>query len=346
MSYKADVYKIFIASPSDTVEERAAVSKVINEWNIIHSENQGIILRDIFAEQNAYADSGKHPQKIINEQLVENSDLLVAIFKMKFGSPTDTHESGTAEEIDLAFKMKKHVMLFFCDGDMPIKEYPQHSADIQKINELKAKYSNKTYYQTYKSFEDFESKFSINLSKFINDYFIPSVKESQDKSKQAHDTHNIDITVDYSTFSNGLDSHKDTDELQKIIDSPQTFHIEIYKHTYKETYDRYTDKVKTQLREKYASEDKSLIDIFPFIAKDANAIKTRDLLSFNNSIIRSVIGRHKTSTNGLFIDNDIARDIVGEMMMQGLLKRDEQNMFVITDLGYRLYKKITELSNS
>lgn len=147
-------------------------------------------------------------------------------------------------------------------------------------------------------------------------------------------------------LSNKLDNHTEADELQKIIDSPQTFHIDIYEYNYIETYDIMNGMSKTKLRQKYASEDKALIDIFPFIAKDANAIKTKNILSFNNSIIRSVIGRHKTSTSGLSIDDDIARDVVGEMMMQGLLKRDEQNMFVVTDLGYRLYKKITATRNS
>lgn len=147
-------------------------------------------------------------------------------------------------------------------------------------------------------------------------------------------------------LSNKLDNHTEADELQKIIDSSQTFHIDVYEYNYIHTYDIMTGTTKTKIRQKYASEDKLLIDIFPFIAKDANAIKTRNLLSFSNSIIRSVIGRHQTSSGGLFIDDDITRDVVGEIMMLGLLKRDEQNMLVVTELGYRLYRKITESSNS
>ena len=325
MPYKADVYKIFIASPSDTAKERAAVSKVINEWNIIHSENQGIILRDIFAEQNAYADSGKHPQKIINEQLVENSDLLVAIFKMKFGSQTDTHESGTAEEIDLAFKMKKHVMLFFYVENSSAEKSTRHSTDIQKINELKAKYSNKAYYQTYTSLKDFESKFSINLSKFINDYFYDGMPHHSDKE---------DLT----------------EKIQEIIAKPKLFRIDIFSYPNTngyadDTYDIYDDHTTPQssltddFSRPYCSAEKSLVEIFPLVSDEVCANTATGAGVFENAIIRAAIGNTPISLSNLFLGDGIADNIIGYMIKNQLLKRD-CGTIVLTEFGRALSEYI------
>lgn len=319
MSYKADVYKIFIASPSDTAEERAAVSKFINEWNIIHSENKGIILRDIFAEQNAYADSGKHPQKIINEQLVENSDLLVAIFKMKFGSPTDTHESGTAEEIDLAFKMEKHVMLFFFhDENMSMKEYTQHKADIQKINELKAKYSDKTYYQTYNSIEDFEIKLRRSLPQLVESQFTghPKNKEIRDWDKK----------------------------IQQIITEPKMFRIDIFSYPNTngyadDTYDVYEDRAPSPAPLEFpllhCSKNKSLLEIFPPVSDAVCANKVKDARELEFAIKHVALGDTSKPLSNFFLNKGVASKIIGYMIKIGLLQRDGDTI-VLTELGRTL----------
>ena len=318
MSYKADVYKIFIASPSDTAEERAAVSKSINEWNIIHSENKGIILRDIFAEQNAYADSGKHPQKIINEQLVENADLLVAIFKMKFGSPTDTHESDTAEEIDLAFKMEKHVMLFFYDGTVSMEESNRYRIDIQKINELKAKYSNKTYYHTYNSIENFETKLSRSLPQLVESQFAGHLKnkESRDWDKK----------------------------IQQIITEPKMFRIDIFSYPNTngyadDTYDIYEDRAPSPAPSEYSrlycSKNKSLLDIFQPVSDEVCANKVMSAGGLEDAIMRVALDNTSMPLSNFFLGEGIASKIIGYMIKIGLLQQD-RDIIVLTELGRTL----------
>jgi hypothetical protein len=45
MSYEARVLKVMIASPGDVSAERQTVRDVLTEWNHIHSEDRGLVLR-------------------------------------------------------------------------------------------------------------------------------------------------------------------------------------------------------------------------------------------------------------------------------------------------------------
>ena len=44
MSYKVRAFKVFIASPSDVLQEREIVRSVISRWNSINSEREKIVL--------------------------------------------------------------------------------------------------------------------------------------------------------------------------------------------------------------------------------------------------------------------------------------------------------------
>lgn len=90
MTYEATAFKIFLASPSDMVDERKIAREVIQEWNFVHSEPTGIVLMPIGWETHAFADFGRAPQEVINAQVLENSDLLVGIFGTRIGTATTT----------------------------------------------------------------------------------------------------------------------------------------------------------------------------------------------------------------------------------------------------------------
>ena len=53
MSYKARVFRVFIASPSDVLLEREITRNVLEQWNSINSEREKIVLVPIGWETNA-----------------------------------------------------------------------------------------------------------------------------------------------------------------------------------------------------------------------------------------------------------------------------------------------------
>lgn len=100
MPYIATVLKVMIASPSDVRQERQAAHALIHEWNAIHSQSRGQVLLPLAWENNSAPALGSRPQDVINRQLTKDSDLRVAMFWTRLGTPTGVAASGTVEEIE------------------------------------------------------------------------------------------------------------------------------------------------------------------------------------------------------------------------------------------------------
>ena len=132
MSYNAKVYNVMIASPGDVVQERQCIRDVIYEWNAIHSQTKPIVLLPIGWETHASPEMGRHPQEIINSQVLEKSDILVGVFWSRIGTPTEESISGSVEEIETHIKSGKLTMLYFSKKDIP-----QASIDHEQLSVLR-----------------------------------------------------------------------------------------------------------------------------------------------------------------------------------------------------------------
>lgn len=165
--YQANVYTMMVASPSDIQKEIKVAFDVLNHWNNLHSEKNKIVLLPLHWSISSYPASGKHPQKLLDKQVVEKSDLLVCIFGTKLGTPTDTEISGTVEEIKEHKKAGKNVMVFFkLSIDNITSVDPQQ---LQKINDFKESIKNDVLWCEFTDTSDFEKKLSDALQLYIND---------------------------------------------------------------------------------------------------------------------------------------------------------------------------------
>jgi hypothetical protein len=136
MSFKAQVYRVFIASPGDLAEERNVAADVVNEWNALHAEAEAIVLLPVKWETHASPRTGVRPQEAINNELVQNSDILVGMFWTKLGTNTGVAESGTVEEIDQFTEAGKPAMLYF--SRRPIDPNAINLAQQKKLRAFKA----------------------------------------------------------------------------------------------------------------------------------------------------------------------------------------------------------------
>jgi hypothetical protein len=119
LSFEANAMIVLIASPSDTAEERAAVSEAIGKWNVSRGERERTVLVPWLYEQHAIPRLGAAAQTIINSQALERSDIVVALFDARLGTATSDAVSGTAEEIIKAEKAGKPVHVYFSTEDVP-----------------------------------------------------------------------------------------------------------------------------------------------------------------------------------------------------------------------------------
>lgn len=147
MSFKADVLRVMIASPSDVSKERNEIEKTIFEWNSLYAENMEIVLLPGRWENDvAPSFNGIEAQQVINEQLVNICDLVIGVFWTRLGTPTLKHSSGTLEEINLFLDQGKEVMIYFVESHIP---NDCDFDEIKKVAMFKSDYGKKGVYATY-----------------------------------------------------------------------------------------------------------------------------------------------------------------------------------------------------
>ena len=122
-----------IASPSDVATERKNIRDVVHEWNAIHSEDQQIVLMPLGWETHASPKMGDSAQNIINKQVLDRCDLLIAVFWTRLGSPTGSSPSGTVDEIEKHLGASKPVMIYFSNA--PVRP---ESVDDEQYAALRA----------------------------------------------------------------------------------------------------------------------------------------------------------------------------------------------------------------
>jgi hypothetical protein len=170
MSYRAKVVKIMIASPSDVAGERQTIRNVIQEWNNTHSEDKNIVLMPVGWESHSAPALGGRPQELINKQVLEGCDLLIAVFWTKIGTPTGKSVSGTVEEIEKHVKAKKPAMIYFSLAPFPLDlvDLDQYKA----LQEFKAELRERGLYAEYTTPDDFREKLSRQLAQTVNRHFV------------------------------------------------------------------------------------------------------------------------------------------------------------------------------
>jgi len=176
MSYESTVYRILIASPSDVDEEREVASRIIQDWNDLHSFNKKIVLLPVKWETHSSPTFGVRPQDAINKQIVDDCDMLIGFFWTKIGTPTGEDISGTIEEIKRVSKAGKPIMLYFSKrGKDPSQ------IDIKQLESL-TKFKEEVYkvalVENYNSIVDFRDKVSRQIEMKIRE-----LQESKMSSK-------------------------------------------------------------------------------------------------------------------------------------------------------------------
>ena len=113
-AFEAFVLKVLISSPGDTGEEVAAVKESLHGWNGSRAESAQVILLPRHWKSDAVPRLGAGGgQGVINEQLVDDADIVIALFDSRLGQATADAVSGTAEEIQRAVDAGKHVHVWF-----------------------------------------------------------------------------------------------------------------------------------------------------------------------------------------------------------------------------------------
>jgi len=165
MPRQSSLYEVLIASPSDVVAERRILTEVLEDWNSANSRSRGISLQALRWELDGVPASGKRPQEILNKQLVESADFLMAVFWARLGTPTGRALSGTVEEIEHFRELGRPVLLYFSEAAIPHNHDPEQ---FRLLSEYRKSLQTHTLYSTFKDAEDLRRRATRDLSQTIN----------------------------------------------------------------------------------------------------------------------------------------------------------------------------------
>lgn len=131
MGFDARALLILIASPGDTVEERGATERALHGWNASRAEREQVVLLPQRWETGTTPRLGDRAQSIINEDMVDKADIVLALFDSRLGTATGEAVSGTAEELQRAHEAGKPVHVWFSDEPLP------RNADLNQVEALR-----------------------------------------------------------------------------------------------------------------------------------------------------------------------------------------------------------------
>jgi len=185
MSYTATVCNIMIASPGDVQSERNIVREVVHEWNATHAESRKAVLLPVGWETHSTPLMGAEPQTIINWQILEQSDLLIAVFWTRLGTPTASASSGTVEEIEKHIAAGRPAMIYFSSAPVALDSVDR--VQYEALTAFKKSCQTKGLYETYESPAQFHEKVRRQLSQTLNSnpYFINLLIASSGSTKTA-----------------------------------------------------------------------------------------------------------------------------------------------------------------
>lgn len=112
-------FDVLIASPSDVTAERSILVDCIEDWNAINSVSLSAFLLPRRWEPDVYPELGDNPQDLIDEQIVKDADLVLAVFWHRIGTPTPKAISGTVQEITHFVEAGKEASLYFSQAALP-----------------------------------------------------------------------------------------------------------------------------------------------------------------------------------------------------------------------------------
>lgn len=167
MTFQAQVYQVLICSPSDVQEERGVIEKVIHAVNALHAFDMGSVLLPVRWETHTSPKLGDRPQAIINKQIVESCDILVAAFWTRIGTPTGVAESGSVEEIKEFMDKGKPVLLYFSDAPVALASVEQDQ--YKRLTEFKEEFKKKGLIESYSEIGEFSEKLHPHLLRTLRE---------------------------------------------------------------------------------------------------------------------------------------------------------------------------------
>ena len=175
MAHYQLVIPVFVVSPSDVTPERRTLERVISELNRSVFSLLGLRLEFVGWEYDSYPGFGVDAQDVINRQIADRYDVLIAILWSRFGTPTARAGSGTEEEFNRALERWRddpdsvRLMFYVKDGPIAPSEIdPRQLADVQRFKRRLREEGG--LIATFSTEEDLERQLRLHLPRLAQEF--------------------------------------------------------------------------------------------------------------------------------------------------------------------------------
>lgn len=188
MKKRAQVIRVFIASPGDVAPERDRSELVINELNRDLGDALGVRLEAIRWENYVSPLMGRPEAVVLDQVKVNQWDIFVGILWLRFGSPTGAFNtarneeflSGTEEEFNLAYESWKKTggpqILFYRCTRSPKSITDINAEQFSRVTKFFEGFSHDKQHPgivcPYQELDGFERKVREDLAKLVRSIAI------------------------------------------------------------------------------------------------------------------------------------------------------------------------------
>ena len=187
---KSGEVHVLIASPSDVREARKdLLERMETKFRVKGFEESSGKRLIVHGWEEMPSQTG-HGQSLINHKLVEQCDIVVALFKHRLGTPVidpvtkkQRSASGTAEELLLAIRNEDPnnaplgMAYFYQEApviSLDAMDFEEIKSEWKKLKDFKSSIDQEILYQTYNNEADVLDMVCEDLRKNIIDYFTES----------------------------------------------------------------------------------------------------------------------------------------------------------------------------
>ncbi|MBX7207179.1 MAG: hypothetical protein K1X78_02600 [Verrucomicrobiaceae bacterium] len=167
MKPKSQIIRITLCAPGDVSKEVTILEQVIAEWNHLHWDATNCGIKSRHWRADATPDMSDRPQGIINQQLIDDADLIVAVFWSRFGTPTGKASSGTEEEVRRAIAAKTRVFLYFSDLEPLPSDVDE--AQLARLHRFREEMQPSGLAWRFRSRAQLRSEFGKHLAKYMDE---------------------------------------------------------------------------------------------------------------------------------------------------------------------------------
>lgn len=211
--------KLALCGPSDVEKEVGYAQKVIDDWNQLNSDARGVAIKHFHWSTDTYPDAKQSGQNAVNRQMIDDAEVIVAIFWSKLGTPTAVAESGTVEEIRRGIARGRKVLVYFSDLE-PLPPNADES-QVDRLWRFRQDLRATSSCWSFQSRSQFREVFANHLTLLMNEFKSAAKDQAPRRTSKISQKIKGNNNIQVSGDGNQIHQYPSPPILKTIVERPR-----------------------------------------------------------------------------------------------------------------------------